>query len=128
MSRTRRAEGRSTIADLEASKLTLDLDAPRSAGYLLHSFCSPISNARTDQYGGSFENRVRLPLEITRKVREAWGDRPLFYRLSASDWADGAEKVGDEWKSWGIEQSVNLSRELQVRAPPSFPFRLGLDG
>jgi 2,4-dienoyl-CoA reductase-like NADH-dependent reductase (Old Yellow Enzyme family) len=85
-------------------------------GYLLHSFCSPISNKRTDRYGGSLENRTRFPLEVTRAVRAAWGDdRPLFYRVSASDWAEGGEKGEDgQYLSWGIEQSIYLAKELQV--------------
>ena len=59
-------------------------------GYLLHSFCSPLSNRRNDEYGGALDNRMRLPLEVARAVREAWPqDKPVFYRISASDWAPG---------------------------------------
>ena len=73
-------------------------------GYLLHEFLSPLSNRRTDRYGGSFENRIRLALETTRAVRRAWPDKlPLFVRISASDWAEGG---------WDVEQSVELSRAL----------------
>jgi len=83
-------------------------------GYLLHSFNSPLSNNRTDQYGGSLENRLRFPLQIARRVRKEWGDKPLFYRISASDWAEGPEKNDKgEWVQWGVEQSIILSRELQ---------------
>ncbi|KAI0317670.1 FMN-linked oxidoreductase [Amylostereum chailletii] len=82
-------------------------------GYLIHSFLSPLSNARTDGYGGAFENRTRILLEITKAVRAAWGDRPLFVRLSGTDWAEGPEKGEDgEWKQWGIVQTAQLSGEL----------------
>jgi len=74
-------------------------------GYLLHSFCSPLSNRRNDEHGGALENRIRLPLEVARAVREAWPqDKPVFYRISASDWAPGG---------WDIEQSVALCRRLK---------------
>ncbi|KAF8598334.1 NADH:flavin oxidoreductase/NADH oxidase [Ceratobasidium sp. AG-I] len=84
-------------------------------GYLLHSFCSPLSNVRTDKYGGSLENRLRLPLRIVRAVRQAWGeDKPLFYRVSASDWAEGPERdANGDWRSWGIEQTVELAKRLR---------------
>jgi 2,4-dienoyl-CoA reductase-like NADH-dependent reductase (Old Yellow Enzyme family) len=87
---------------------------------LLHSFLSPISNTRTDDYGGqSFENRIRFPLRVVEAVREAWGDRPLFVRLSATDWAEGPEKDSQgAWLQWGIEQTILLTRELK---------RLGVD-
>jgi NADPH2 dehydrogenase len=59
-------------------------------GYLLHQFLSPLANQRTDEYGGSLENRMRFPLEIVRAARRAWpGDRPLGMRISATDWAEG---------------------------------------
>ena len=75
-------------------------------GYLLHSFCSPLSNRRTDDYGGSLANRMRLPLAVARAVREAWpADKPVFYRLSASDWFEGG---------WDLEQSIVLARELKA--------------
>ncbi|CCO32633.1 hypothetical protein BN14_06696 [Rhizoctonia solani AG-1 IB] len=84
-------------------------------GYLLHSFCSPHSNNRVDIYGGSLENRIRLPLRIVRAVRKAWGDdKPLFYRVSASDWAEIPERdANGDWKSWGIEQTIELARRLK---------------
>jgi 2,4-dienoyl-CoA reductase-like NADH-dependent reductase (Old Yellow Enzyme family) len=75
-------------------------------GYLLHQFYSPLSNNRTDEYGGSFENRVRLLMEITRAVREEWGaEKPLFVRISATDWTEGG---------WTIEDSVNLAKLLKA--------------
>ena len=75
-------------------------------GYLLHQFLSPLANARDDEYGGPFENRARLPLEVVRAVREAWPpERPLFVRISATDWADGG---------WDLPQSVELARRLRA--------------
>jgi 2,4-dienoyl-CoA reductase-like NADH-dependent reductase (Old Yellow Enzyme family) len=73
-------------------------------GYLLHEFLSPLSNQRTDRYGGSFENRTRFLLDTVRAVREVWPERlPLFVRLSATDWID---------TGWTIEDSVALARLL----------------
>ena len=74
-------------------------------GYLLHEFLSPLSNERTDQYGGSFENRTRLLREVVQAVRQNWPERyPLFLRISATDWvAEG----------WDIEQSIELVRQLK---------------
>ncbi len=74
-------------------------------GYLLHEFLSPLSNRRTDEYGGSFENRTRAVREVVAAVRGVWPDGlPVFVRLSATDWADGG---------WDIEQSVALARQLK---------------
>lgn len=83
-------------------------------GYLVHEFLSPLSNTRTDAYGGSLENRMRLALEIAELVRKAWGDeKPLFVRLSATDWAPQERNAEtQEWESWGIEQTRILSKEL----------------
>ncbi len=73
-------------------------------GYLIQEFLSPISNHRTDRWGGSFENRVRLLGEVVAAVRRAWlDDLPLFVRISATDWADGG---------WTIEDSIELARIL----------------
>jgi len=73
-------------------------------GYLLHQFLSPLSNKRTDQYGGSFENRTRLLRNIVTAVRAVWPeDRPLFVRISATDWIEGG---------WDVEQSLELVRQL----------------
>ena len=72
-------------------------------GYLLHQFLSPLSNRREDRYGGSFDNRVRLLLEIIDAVRAAWPERlPLWLRISATDWVEG--------DGWDIEQSIALAR------------------
>jgi 2,4-dienoyl-CoA reductase-like NADH-dependent reductase (Old Yellow Enzyme family) len=74
-------------------------------GYLLHEFYSPLSNRRTDEYGGSFENRIRLLLRITKAVRELWPEQqPVFVRISATDWKEGG---------WDLEQSVELCRRLK---------------
>ncbi len=75
-------------------------------GYLLHSFYSPLSNHRTDDYGGSFDNRVRLTVETAQAIRSAIGNElPLFVRLSCSDWTDGG---------WTIEHSVELAKRLKA--------------
>lgn len=76
-------------------------------GYLLHQFYSPLTNHRTDEYGGSFENRIRLTLEVVELIRDEWGkDKPLFLRLSATDWVDDG---------WTIEDSVKLAKILKER-------------
>jgi 2,4-dienoyl-CoA reductase-like NADH-dependent reductase (Old Yellow Enzyme family) len=74
-------------------------------GYLLHEFLSPLSNHRSDAYGGTFENRTRLLREIAAAIREVWpDDLPLFTRISATDWTTGG---------WDIEQSIELARALK---------------
>lgn len=76
-------------------------------GYLAHQFLSPLSNHRTDEYGGSLENRMRFALELFERVREVWpAQRPLGVRISATDWVEGG---------WDLEQSVTLVRELAKR-------------
>jgi 2,4-dienoyl-CoA reductase-like NADH-dependent reductase (Old Yellow Enzyme family) len=76
-------------------------------GYLLHEFMSPLSNTRRDEYGGTFDNRIRFCLEVVDAVRAVWPERlPLFVRISSTDWADGG---------WDIEQSVELARRLKPR-------------
>jgi 2,4-dienoyl-CoA reductase-like NADH-dependent reductase (Old Yellow Enzyme family) len=78
-------------------------------GYLLHEFLSPLSNRRTDEYGGSFDNRVRFPLEVIRAVRAAWPQHlPLFVRISATDWAP--ESLGP---AWDLAQSVAFAKLLK---------------
>jgi len=81
------------------------LELHAAHGYLIHEFLSPISNHRTDAYGGSFDNRIRFLLETTRAVRAVWPDHlPLAVRISSTDWVDGG---------WDIEQSVELARRLK---------------
>ena len=76
-------------------------------GYLLHQFLSPLSNTRTDGYGGSLENRMRLVLEVVDAVRAAWPEhKPLFVRVSATDWVEGG---------WDAEQTVALASVLKTR-------------
>ncbi|MCJ1345773.1 hypothetical protein MMC31_003982 [Peltigera leucophlebia] len=78
-------------------------------GYLLHSFLSPASNKRTDEYGGSFENRIRLTLEITELTRQTIpNDMPLFLRISATDWLENEEGLD----SWKVEDTVRLTEIL----------------
>ena len=75
-------------------------------GYLLHQFLSPLSNHRTDEYGGAFENRIRLLLEVTDAVRGVWPeDYPMFVRISATDWTEGG---------WKPDESVKLSAILKA--------------
>ena len=77
-------------------------------GYLLSSYLSPLSNTRTDDYGGSLENRARYPLEVARAVRAVWPeDKPLFVRISATDWFD------DEQRGFTVDEAVQLSRWLK---------------
>jgi 2,4-dienoyl-CoA reductase-like NADH-dependent reductase (Old Yellow Enzyme family) len=83
------------------------IDFHGAHGYLLHSFLSPLSNRRTDQYGGSLENRMRFPLEVVEAVRAEFSEGgALFYRLSALDGLDGG---------WTLEDSAIFCRELFAR-------------
>jgi len=74
-------------------------------GYLLHAFLSPLSNSRTDEYGGSLQNRMRLILQVVGAIREVWPERlPLLLRISATDWADHG--------GWTVDDSVELARAV----------------
>lgn len=74
-------------------------------GYLIHEFLSPLSNHRNDEYGGTFENRIRLLIEVIEAVRSVWPDEnALFVRISSTDWADGG---------WDIEESIKLAAVLK---------------
>ncbi len=76
-------------------------------GYLLHEFLSPLSNQRTDEYGGSFENRIHILTEVIDAVRSEWpAENPLFVRISATDWTEGG---------WTIEDSVKLGNVLKTK-------------
>ena len=94
------------LAAHRAHRLGIDVIELHAAhGYLLHQFLSPLSNARTDAYGGALENRMRFPLEVFEAIRNALPtDKPLGVRISATDWVNGG---------WDIEQSVVFARELQ---------------
>jgi 2,4-dienoyl-CoA reductase-like NADH-dependent reductase (Old Yellow Enzyme family) len=81
------------------------LEIHAAHGYLIHSFYSPLSNQRTDAYGGSFENRTRFLMETVAAVKTVWPERlPLTVRISGTDWAEGG---------WTVEQSVRLARCLK---------------
>lgn len=75
-------------------------------GYLMHEFLSPLSNHRTDNYGGSLANRTRLLLTVAKRLRDIIpSELPFFVRISVTDWVDGG---------WDIEQSIILCRELKL--------------
>jgi 2,4-dienoyl-CoA reductase-like NADH-dependent reductase (Old Yellow Enzyme family) len=95
-------------AAIRADRAGFDVIEVHSAhGYLLHEFLSPISNHRSDEYGGSFENRVRLLLEVTAAIREVWSrERPLFVRISATDYTENG---------WDLQQSIHLAALLRDR-------------
>jgi 2,4-dienoyl-CoA reductase-like NADH-dependent reductase (Old Yellow Enzyme family) len=95
-------------AATRAARLGIDAIEIHSAhGYLLHEFLSPIANQRTDEYGGSLENRLRFPLEVFDAVRAAFPvDKPVGVKVSATDWVDGG---------WDLAQTIAYSRELHKR-------------
>lgn len=106
---------RQLIADFsEAARRSVEagfqmVEIHAAHGYLLHEFLSPVSNQRTDGYGGSFENRIRLVCEVTEAVRAVLPDKfPVFVRLSCTDWLE------EGGSGWDIEQSVELSRRLKT--------------
>jgi 2,4-dienoyl-CoA reductase-like NADH-dependent reductase (Old Yellow Enzyme family) len=81
------------------------LEVHAAHGYLLHSFYSPLSNQRTDQYGGSFENRIRLTMEVVQTVRAVWPESlPVIVRISGTDWTEGG---------WTVDESVDLAKRLK---------------
>jgi 2,4-dienoyl-CoA reductase-like NADH-dependent reductase (Old Yellow Enzyme family) len=91
-----------------AARLGIDaLEVHAAHGYLLHQFLSPIANKRTDEYGGSLENRMRFPLEIFDAVRAAFpADKPVGVRVSATDWVEGG---------WHVEDTIAFAAELKQR-------------
>jgi 2,4-dienoyl-CoA reductase-like NADH-dependent reductase (Old Yellow Enzyme family) len=107
-----------SAAELEACVADFHLGADRALqagfevaevhaahGYLLHEFLSPLSNRRSDEFGGSLSNRMRFPLAVVRAVRDAWPqDKPVLVRISASDWKEGG---------WDLEQSIAFAHELK---------------
>lgn len=92
-----------TVRALKAGFKLIEIHAAH--GYLINEFLSPLSNDRSDEYGGSFDNRIRVLLEIVRAVRQSWPDEhPLFVRISATEWVDGG---------WTIDDSVKLANILK---------------
>jgi 2,4-dienoyl-CoA reductase (NADPH2) len=90
---------------LQAGFRIIELHAAH--GYLLHEFLSPISNRRTDDFGGSLENRMRFPLQVARALRSALpASMPLFVRISATDYAE-------DGNGWDVDQSVEFSKQLK---------------
>ncbi|GAB4034682.1 NADPH dehydrogenase NamA [Spirosoma jeollabukense] len=88
---------------LEAGFQVIEIHAAH--GYLLHQFLSPLSNQRSDSYGGSFENRIRLLLEVVERVKLVWpSSLPLFVRISATDWTEGG---------WTAEEAIALAAVLK---------------
>lgn len=94
-----------TLRAVDAGYKVIEIHAAH--GYLIHQFFSPLSNKRTDEYGGSFENRIRLLLEVVDSIQEVWPEeKPLFVRISATDWVEGG---------WTAAESVRLSVVLKVK-------------
>ncbi|MFD2345569.1 oxidoreductase [Sinorhizobium terangae] len=101
---------RAAFADATRRAASIGLDAIQihgAHGYLLHQFLSPLSNLRTDEYGGSLENRLRFPLEVFEAVRDAFPpEKPVTVRVSATDWAEGG---------WDVDQTIEFCKELEAR-------------
>jgi 2,4-dienoyl-CoA reductase-like NADH-dependent reductase (Old Yellow Enzyme family) len=101
---------RQAFADAAERAARLDLAAVQlhgAHGYLLHQFLSPLSNKRTDEYGGSLENRMRFPLEVFEAVRGVFpAERPVTMRVSATDWVEDG---------WDVEQTIEFARALKAR-------------
>lgn len=100
-------------------------------GYLIHQFLSPLSNQRSDEYGGSFENRIRILVEIIEAVKEVWpADQALFVRISATDWVpggwdkDSSVRLAEILKELGVDlidtSTGGLSREQQIPVEPNY--------
>jgi 2,4-dienoyl-CoA reductase-like NADH-dependent reductase (Old Yellow Enzyme family) len=110
LSRDRMTEIRDAFVESAKRAARLDINAVQlhgAHGYLLHEFLSPLSNRRTDEYGGSLENRMRFPLEIFDAVRDAFpSERPVTMRVSGTDWVEGG---------WDIEQTVAFAQALETR-------------
>ena len=95
---------------IHSAKLALEagfeiIEIHMAHGYLLHQFLSPLSNFRTDEFGGSLENRMRFPLLIAKALRDFWpSNKAIFVRISATDWTEGG---------WDIDQSITFCNELK---------------
>jgi NADPH2 dehydrogenase len=103
-----RVRGAFVAAARRAERLGLDaLEVHSAHGYLLHQFLSPIANKRTDQYGGSLQNRMRYPLEVFDAIREVFpANKPVGVKLSATDWVEGG---------WDLPQTIEYVKELKKR-------------
>ncbi|KAG1522875.1 hypothetical protein G6F52_005487 [Rhizopus delemar] len=101
-------------AAVRADKAGIDvLEIHAAHGYLLHNFYSGNSNRRTDEYGGSFENRIRFLLEVVQAVRQVWPvQKPLWVRISAADYTN-PEPMGSDPDGWSIDQSIELAKALK---------------
>lgn len=102
---------RALIQDFESAALRANsagfdvVEIHMAHGYLLHEFLSPLANKRTDDFGGTLEKRMKLPLTVAHAVRKIWPqDKPVFVRISASDWVEGG---------WDLEQSIAFAQELK---------------
>jgi len=96
-----------TLRAIKAGYKVVEIHAAH--GYLIHQFLSPLANKRTDEYGGSFENRIRLLLQIIENVQKLWPPGlPLFVRISATDWSDDED-------SWNIAESIKLAGILKAK-------------
>lgn len=104
----RRVRDAFVLAAKRAARLGIDgLEVHAAHGYLLHQFLSPIANKRTDEYGGSLENRMRFPLEVFDAVRAVFpADKPVGIRVSATDWMENG---------WNLEQTIAFAAELKKR-------------
>ena len=103
--------GKSAKRAVEAGVDVIEIHAAH--GYLLHQFLSPITNRRTDKYGGSFENRIRLAQEIVQEVRRVVpADMPLFFRISSTDWLEGSDEEKAHGGSWNVESTIELAKLL----------------
>ena len=95
----RRATTRAEAAGLEV------IEVYAGHGFLAHQFYSPLSNTRSDRYGGDFDGRIRFSLEVADAIRSVWPERlPLFFRLSLTDWVD---------EGWTLEESIELAKQLR---------------
>ncbi|SCX89839.1 NADH:flavin oxidoreductase/NADH oxidase [Microvirga guangxiensis] len=110
LDRDRLAQLRNAFADSARRAARLGIGAVQihaAHGYLLHEFLSPLSNQRTDEYGGSLENRMRFPLEVFDAIRESFpADRPVTVRVSGTDWAEGG---------WTIQETIAFAQALEAR-------------